>query len=67
MRIFTDSPNIRKGQFLWMDPVQQKSYLEKLRKKIADHYFASDAIITKIVEEMAPVFSDSVERELPFT
>jgi len=55
------SSKIRMGRFLWLDEKAQKSYLLGLNKKIAEGYFTSDQILTRIVDEMAPVFNDSVE------
>ncbi|MDG5814547.1 hypothetical protein QA601_05640 [Chitinispirillales bacterium ANBcel5] len=50
---------VRKGRFLWMEPIEQHKYLGELRTKIEAGHFYSDLVIGKIVEEIAPVFSDS--------
>jgi hypothetical protein len=57
------NPQIKKGQFLWKDETSRKKYLIVLKKKIADGYFNSDRVISRIVEEIAPVFREIVELE----
>lgn len=59
-----DSPNIRKGRFLWMDPDTQNRYLLQLRQKIKAGYFHSEDILDRVVEEIAPAINDSVDRDL---
>ena len=44
-----------------MEPSKRSRYLEELSRKIADGYFASDEILNKVVDELAPVFHESVE------
>ena len=64
MNTIQDAVNIHKGQFLWRSPGEQGLYLKSLRKKISENYFFSETILSKIVEEIAPVIDDAVEREL---
>ena len=59
-----DSPNVRKGRFLWMDDSSKKSYLESLNQKIATRYFFSDAILSKVVEDLTPLFGESAVSDL---
>ncbi len=59
-----DSPNIRKGRFLWMDKHSQGRYLSQLRRKIEAGYFQTEEILDRIVDEIAPAINDSVERDL---
>jgi hypothetical protein len=54
------SPNIRTGRFLWMDEKSRNNYLSVLSKKISEGYFSSEMILTKVVDEIAPVFDDSI-------
>jgi hypothetical protein len=43
-----------------MDEKSRKSYLSKLAKKISEGYFYSETILSKVVDELAPVFDDTV-------
>jgi hypothetical protein len=52
------NPNIRRGQFLWREESERNKYLAKLSRRIASGYYSSDKVISKVVEELAPVFSD---------
>jgi hypothetical protein len=58
-----ENPQIKKGQFLWKDEMSQKKYLTLLKKKIAGGYFYSDRVISRVVEEIAPVFREIAEFE----
>ena len=53
----------RKGQFLWKEPEAQQTYLQIIRKRIADGYYFSDTIFSKVVDEIAPVLEDITSRE----
>ncbi|KMQ52648.1 hypothetical protein CHISP_0417 [Chitinispirillum alkaliphilum] len=57
------SGNIRKGRFLWMDSEDQNKYLSELTRKITSDFFCSDQVLSKIVEDLAPVFCDCSEIE----
>lgn len=59
MKNKNDSPNVRKGQFSWMEQPAQELYLKGLRTKISQGYFYSDNILNKIVDEIAEVLSES--------
>lgn len=50
--------NMRKGQFLWMNPAAQKNYLKGLKDKIAEGYYFSEGIYRKVADELAPVIAD---------
>jgi hypothetical protein len=65
MDVRNDSPNSRAGRFLWMDEKARKRYLAVLNKKIAKGYFSSDPILSKLVEDMAPVFNDFLDGDIP--
>jgi hypothetical protein len=52
-----------KGQFLWMEQTDRECYISTLKNKIAEGYYYSESIISKIVEELAPVIADTVQRE----
>jgi hypothetical protein len=58
------SPNIRSGRFLWMDEHSKRQYLAVLNKKIIEGYFTSERILSKIVEEIAPVFSEHLDNDV---
>ena len=59
-----ESTHVRKGRFLWMESDAQTRYLCDLKKRIhAGHYF-SDQILSKIVEDIAPVFEDQLREEI---
>jgi hypothetical protein len=60
METKNDSLNNRKGKFLWMEPRAKENYLDALKKKIAEGYFYSDKILSKVVDELAPVLNDNV-------
>jgi hypothetical protein len=55
---------IRKGRFLWMDESSRKSYIEALNRKIAEGYFFSDTILTKVVDDLAPIMGEAVDNDL---
>jgi hypothetical protein len=56
-----DSPNIRKGRFLWMEQKEKERFISELKAKIAQGYYFSDVIFTKIADDLAPVMADAVE------
>jgi hypothetical protein len=62
----TDSPNIRTGRFLWMDEDGKRTYIKDLRERIEEGYFFSDTIVTKIVDDIAPVMNECIDGELYF-
>jgi hypothetical protein len=55
-----ENPNIRKGQFLWKEERERRQYVESLSRKIADGYYFKDDVLSQIVDEIAPVFSDNL-------
>ena len=65
MDVRNDSSKIRLGRFLWMDEKARMRYLAALKKKIAEGYFSSDQIIVRLVDEMAPVFNDFLDNDMP--
>ena len=48
-----------------MDQKAKKRYLASLNKKIAEGYFSSDQILVRLVEEMAPVFNEFLDDDIP--
>ncbi|NLG18752.1 MAG: hypothetical protein GX556_15600 [Fibrobacter sp.] len=58
-----ESLGIRKGQFLWMDPLSRDSYIKKLKSRISDGYYNSDNILSRVVDELASVMAESVDSE----
>lgn len=57
------NPALRQGQFLWMDDPTKRSYLSSLKKKIEEGYYSSEKVISRIVEEIAPVIDDVVDTD----
>jgi hypothetical protein len=57
------NPNVRRGQFLWREESEREEYLAKLNRRIAAGFYTSDRIISKVVEELAPVFSDDHQED----
>lgn len=53
-----DSPNIRKGRFLWMEPFEQQQFIDVLKARIANGYYYSDSILGKVADELTPVLSN---------
>ena len=41
----------------------RNAYLASLRLKIAEKYYFSDAILSRLAEELAPVYSESIGNE----
>jgi methionine salvage enolase-phosphatase E1 len=62
-----DSPNIRSGRFLWMDEDAKRQYLKELQERIARGDFFRETIVTKIVDEIAPVLNEYIENGLTGT
>lgn len=62
MKTHVKNPQIRQGQFLWKDESGQKKYLQSLKRKISEGFYFSDKVISRVVEELAPVFHDNVEK-----
>lgn len=61
-----ESPNIRTGRFLWMDESERRQYLSDLRSRMDEGFFFREEIVSKIVEDIAPVLNDCMEGELSF-
>lgn len=52
--------SLRRGQFLWLDKAAQQRYLHTLKRRIAEGYYNSDLVFSKVVEEIAPVLEEIV-------
>lgn len=61
MKTPTRNPAMRQGKFLWMNEQSKKNYISLVKKRIADGYYFSEKIIIRIVDDIAPVFDDTVE------
>ncbi|MGB7566865.1 MAG: hypothetical protein WBM07_03325 [Chitinivibrionales bacterium] len=59
-----ESPNIRTGQFLWMDKKSRERYLAVLNKKISEGYYCSDSTLAKVVDELAPIFNENINHDM---
>ena len=57
------SNGVRKGRFLWMNTEDQDRYLSELTNRIASDFYFSDQVMSKIVDDLAPVFCDSADAE----
>ena len=58
MKTFERNPALRQGQFLWREKDAQAEYVTRLKLKIANGFYFSDKVIGRIVDDMAPVFSE---------
>jgi hypothetical protein len=56
-----DSPNVRKGRFLWMESSERDRFVSDLKFKIDKGYYYSEVIFGKIAEDLAPVMAEAVE------
>jgi hypothetical protein len=56
-----DSPNIRKGRFLWMEKSERDSFLCELNARIAQGYYYSDFVFSKIAEDLSQVMAETVD------
>lgn len=63
MEIKNDFPNVRRGKFLWMEKSAQKSYIDSLKRKINEGYFQTDNVLSKIAEDLTPVFGDTTYKD----
>lgn len=63
MKALPRNPAVRKGQFLWMEPCAQETYLKKLKQRISDGYYFSERIFTKVADELTPVLEEIALRE----
>jgi len=64
MKVTHDSPAVRKGQFLWMDENSRKTYLEALNRRISEGYYYSEKILSKVVEDLAPMMGEVAINDL---
>lgn len=53
--------NIRTGRFLCLAEKEQQKYLKDLKERIKKGYFFNDAVVSKIVDEIAPVINESID------
>jgi hypothetical protein len=56
-----DSPNVRKGRFLWMESGERDRFVSDLKFKISQGYYYSEMIFGKIAEDLAPVMAEAVD------
>lgn len=54
---------LRRGQFLWMEPAAQHRYLQNLKQRIAEGYYNTDRVFTKVVDDIAPVLEEIIAGE----
>ncbi len=52
--------SIKRGRFLWMESPAKEEYISSLKKKIDNGYYFSESVLAKIVDELAPVISETV-------
>jgi hypothetical protein len=58
-----DNPSVRKGKFLFMEASAQEHFVQKLTSRIAEGYYTSDRVLSRIVDELGPVFNELAENE----
>ena len=46
-----------------MDNSAQESYLQTLKQRIAEGFYYSDSVMTKLVDELAPVMADAAQND----
>jgi len=46
---------VKKYKFLHLDEKEKISYLDELKRKIADHIFSSDDVLDTLVERFSPI------------
>jgi hypothetical protein len=51
--------NVRQGRFLWMSESARNDYLATLKQKITEGYFFSDPILSRVAEDLAPLYAES--------
>jgi hypothetical protein len=51
--------NVRQGRFLWMSETAQRDYLTTLKQRISEGYYYSDGILSRIAEDLAPMYAES--------
>ncbi len=56
------SPGVKKGRFMWREEPDRRQYIRQLTARIRQGYYQSDDVLDKVVEELAPAFSDSLEQ-----
>jgi len=55
------NPSVRQGRFFGMDDDTKKKYISMIKRRITDGYYFSEKILTYVVDEIAPVLSESIE------
>jgi hypothetical protein len=51
--------NVRQGRFVGMPERAREDYLKDLKQKISDGYFFKDAILSRVADELAPVYEET--------
>jgi hypothetical protein len=55
--------NIRQGRFIGMPESAREEYLKDLKKKITDGYFYKDNILSRVADELAPTYAETMGGE----
>lgn len=63
MNIPLRNPALRQGQFIWMEEGARNRYIADLKRKIKNGFYSSEKVLSKIVEEIAPVVDDTLEHD----
>ena len=51
----------RLGKFLWMDATSEReALLRSLKEKVNNGYYASDLVVSSIIDDLAPVMCDNM-------
>jgi hypothetical protein len=48
-----------------MPESSRRDYLASLRRKIEEGYFFSEPILSRLAEDLAPAYSDSINADIP--
>jgi hypothetical protein len=59
----TPPSNIRQGRFIGMPENVREEYLKDLKKKITDGYFYKDTILSRVADELAPTYAETMGGE----
>lgn len=63
MELHVQNPGLRKGKFIWMEPSARICYVQSLKEKIRQGYYYSDIVVSKVVDEIAPILEEVACRD----
>jgi len=62
VKLRNESTHVRSGKFLWMEDGLKREYLKDLKRRIENGYFFNESIVAKIVDDIAPVMDDCIDK-----